>query len=135
MSSLHFFQRDKNVKTMSVYTENMWSGAVVTSTWLGLACQEVEGLYTGFTYLHRRWSEARSLIEHDGLWILVHHLRHVSQNILLGDDAQETPGQTHRGTQRSLQVIPQQRKRNDPHKFIYRSSSSLFILFYDQLNI
>ncbi len=37
MSSLHFFQRDKNVKTMSVYTENMWSGAVVTSTWLGLA--------------------------------------------------------------------------------------------------
>lgn len=30
-------------------------------------------------------------VEHDGLRILVHHLGHVSQNVLLGDDAQETP--------------------------------------------
>lgn len=34
------------------------------------------------------------LVEHDGLWVLVHHLSHVSQDVLLGDDAQETPGQT-----------------------------------------
>lgn len=27
------------------------------------------------------------LIEHDGLWILVHHLGHVSQDVLLGDDS------------------------------------------------
>lgn len=31
------------------------------------------------------------LVEHDGLRVLVHHLSHVSQDVLLGDDAQETP--------------------------------------------
>ena len=34
----------------------------------------------------------RTLVEHDGLWILVHHLSHVPQHVLLGDDAQETSG-------------------------------------------
>lgn len=31
------------------------------------------------------------LVEHDGLWVLVHHLRHVSEHVLLRDDAQEPP--------------------------------------------
>lgn len=48
------------------------------------------------------------LVEHDGLWILVHHLSHVPQNVLLGYDAQQTPEQTHREGnkqgQRSAQV-------------------------------
>lgn len=30
-------------------------------------------------------------VEHDGLWILVHHLGHVTQDVFLGNDAQETP--------------------------------------------
>lgn len=34
------------------------------------------------------------LVEHDGLGVLVHHLSHVSQDVLLGDDAQEAPEQT-----------------------------------------
>lgn len=33
----------------------------------------------------------RVLVEHNGLRVLVHHLSHVSQDVLLGDDAQETP--------------------------------------------
>lgn len=49
------------------------------------------------TYLHRLEVKLFSLIEHDGLWILVHHLSHVTQDVLLGDDAQETPEHKHRG--------------------------------------
>jgi len=33
------------------------------------------------------------LVEHDGLRVLVHHLSHVPQDVLLGDDAQEAPEQ------------------------------------------
>jgi len=64
---------------------------------LGLACQE--GLFTGWRYssvarLHLCTASGgggQLLIEHDGLWVLVHHLGHVAQDVLLGDDAQETP--------------------------------------------
>lgn len=48
------------------------------------------------TYLHRLEVKLFSLIEHDGLWILVHHLSHVTQDVLLGDDAQETPEHKYR---------------------------------------
>lgn len=51
--------------------------------------------------IYTKWaglSVTARLVEHDGLWILVHHLSHVAQHVLLGDDAQETPG--HRETER-----------------------------------
>lgn len=31
------------------------------------------------------------LVKHDGFWVLVHHLGHVTEDILLSDDAQQTP--------------------------------------------
>ena len=37
------------------------------------------------------------LVEHDGLWVLVHHLGHVSEDVLLGDDPQETSEETQNG--------------------------------------
>lgn len=46
----------------------------------------------------------RVLVEHDGLRVLVHHLGHVSQDVLLGDDAQQTPGQTGGGVRRRSEV-------------------------------
>lgn len=44
-------------------------------------------------YTIRAVNPPLTLVEHDGLWILVHHLGHVTQNVLLGDDAQETPAE------------------------------------------
>lgn len=56
----------------------------------------IKGIYTA--------AGCSSLVEHDGLWVLVHHLGHVSQDVLLGDDAQETPEDTRevRGHTRSF---------------------------------
>lgn len=67
----------------------------------GLACQEVRGTWTVALHQFHLFTPsvelfALLLVEHDGLWILVHHLSHVSQNVLLGDDAQETPEHTGR---------------------------------------
>lgn len=69
----------------------------------GLACQEVGGTWTVALHQFHLFTPsvelfALLLVEHDGLWILVHHLSHVSQNVLLGDDAQETPEHTGRET-------------------------------------
>lgn len=53
--------------------------------------------------IYTKWaglSVAARLVEHDGLWILVHHLSHVAQHVLLGDDAQETPGHRERERRR-----------------------------------
>lgn len=78
----------------ATYMENRRSGAAVVTTGGGRDWDRRVAPVS--TYLHRRRSSSLScvsLVEHDGLWILVHHLSHVSQNVLLGDDAQETPGE------------------------------------------
>lgn len=82
----------------------------MVTTGLGLACQEVGGAFHRLQYSSVAPVSpiytvgGGKLIEHDGLWILVHHLSHVSQNVLLGDDAQEAPEQTRRGKQMRSEV-------------------------------
>lgn len=72
-----------------------WAAAVTTGwDWPVRRVEDSVG-----TYLHRLEVKLFSLIEHDGLWILVHHLSHVTQDVLLGDDAQETPEHKDRGRQ------------------------------------
>ena len=76
------------------------AAAVLTTGW-GLTCQEVGGTFHRLHYstvapLSPIYTVAVKLarLAHWTWWILVHHLSHVTQNILLGADAQETPGQT-----------------------------------------
>lgn len=65
----------------------------------GLACQEVGGAFSQVggqrgaapaSPIYTSRNPPLTLVEHDGLWILVHHLRHVTQDVLLGDDPEET---------------------------------------------
>lgn len=70
----------------ATYNENVEKGCLVE---LG-GVRRVSSVAPVSHFLHRR-RPLFCLVEHDGLWVLVHHLSHVSQDVLLGDDTQETP--------------------------------------------